>query len=90
MPALISTIENFLDIHGKATKSDDFSSNVLEKKVMEKLFVNCIIGCHGNTLFDAIFGEILFFSIFQILTKYLKQLVILSLEVNLGICFGTS
>ena len=30
MPALISTIENFLDIHGKATKSGDFFPNVLD------------------------------------------------------------
>ena len=32
---LISTKENFLDNHGKATKSDDFSPNLLENKAME-------------------------------------------------------
>ena len=36
-PALISTIESFPDIHGKATKSGDFSSNLLENTVMEKM-----------------------------------------------------
>ena len=36
---------------------------LLENKDMEKYFpiVNGIIGCHGNTVFDAIFGEILLF-----------------------------
>ena len=34
MPALISTIENFLDIHEKATTSGDFSPNkVMAKKL---------------------------------------------------------
>ena len=32
MPALISTIENFFEIHGTVTKSGDFSSNLLENK----------------------------------------------------------
>ena len=38
VPALISTIENFLDIHAKATKPDNFSPNVLENKVIEKWY----------------------------------------------------
>ena len=37
-PALISTIESFLDIYGKATKCSGFSPNLLENKVMEKNF----------------------------------------------------
>ena len=64
MPALISTIENFLDIHEKATTSGDFSPN----KVMAKKIVNGIIGCHGNRVFDAIFGEILHFQGFFSIT----------------------
>ena len=36
MPALISTIMNFLDIHGIDNKSGDFSLNVLENKILEK------------------------------------------------------
>ena len=78
---LTSIIENFLDIHRKATKSGDFSPNLLENKVVETFYVNGII------VFNTSFGEILLF--FQILMKYFKQLVILGLEVNLGIFFGT-
>ena len=32
--ALISTITNFLDVHGKATISGDFSPNLLENKLL--------------------------------------------------------
>ena len=35
MSALISTIDNSLDINGKDTKSSDFSHNLFEDKVME-------------------------------------------------------
>ena len=38
MPTLISTIENFLDIHGIAKKSDDFSPNLQEKLILLKTF----------------------------------------------------
>ena len=31
---------------------------------MENVFVNDITGCHGNTVFDAMFGEILPFLVF--------------------------
>ena len=34
--ALISTIENSLDIQGKTAKSAGFSPNVLENKILEK------------------------------------------------------
>ena len=61
VPTLISTIENFLDIQDKATKSGDFSSNLLENRIMEKRLANGIVGCLGNTVFDAMFGAILFF-----------------------------
>ena len=36
VPALISTIENFLDIHGTANRSGDFTPNLLESKILEK------------------------------------------------------
>ena len=38
VPALISTIENFLDIHAKAAKSGNLFPNVLENKVIEKWY----------------------------------------------------
>ena len=81
MPAFISTIKNVLGIHGIATKSGDFSPNLLENKNLEKKSIAC---CHRNTVFDAMFGEMLiFFGIWlQILTKFFRQLVLLSLEFN--------
>ena len=57
----LSAIKNFPDIHGKGSKSGDFSRNVLENKVMENIFVSGITGCHDNTVFDAMFGEVLLF-----------------------------
>ena len=37
--AVISTIENFLGIHGIATKSGEFYPNLLENKILGKNFV---------------------------------------------------
>ena len=44
-------------------KSPNLVTYLLENKDMEKYFpiVDGIIGCHGNTVFNAIFGEILLF-----------------------------
>ena len=53
---MISTIENFLDVHGVATKSSDFSPNLLENWILEKL----LQGYH-LLVFDAVLGEILIF-----------------------------
>ena len=36
VPMLILTIENFLDIHGIATKSSDFPRDLLGNKILEK------------------------------------------------------
>ena len=58
MPAFISTIKNVLGIHGIATKSGDFSPNLLENKNLKKKSIAC---CHRNTVFDAMFGEMLIF-----------------------------
>ena len=89
VPALILTIGNFLDILGVTTKSCDISSNLLENKILEKFWVQGSICCHDNTVFDAMFRQILLFiAIFlQILTKHFKQKVILSLEIIYWIFF---
>ena len=75
VPALISTIENFLDIHGKATKSGDFSPNSSKKKIVEIFCVNDITGCHGNTIFNVMFGEILLSSYFASNTNEIFQTI---------------
>ena len=36
VPMQISTIENFLDIYGTATRFGGFSPNLLENKILEK------------------------------------------------------
>ena len=65
--ALISSIESFLDIHGIATKSVDFSPNLLENKILEKFWVKGIT-CqyHGVTIhvLDAMFRQIWVFLVF--------------------------
>ena len=60
-PTEISTIVIFLDTHRRATKSGDVSQNILENKILEKFSVKGITNCHCNTVFDAMFGEILVF-----------------------------
>ena len=86
MPALISTIENFLDIHGIATKSGNVSPNLLENKIPKKVLARISLVAYDQIIrrhFSSNFG--VFFSIFlQILTKYFKQSVILSLESFMG------
>ena len=60
------TFENFLDIHGKATKSGDFFPHLSElNKVMEKFCVNASLFTH--------FGEILFFHLFYSNTNGIFQ-----------------
>ena len=61
MHALISTIENFLGIRGKATKSGDFAQDIFGEQGYGKRIVNVIFGYHGITVFDAMFCEILLF-----------------------------
>ena len=87
---LISTIENFLGIRGKATKSGDFAQDILGNKVMEKELSMLSLVTMASQFSTPCFVKFCFFGIFlQILTKYFKQLVILTFEVNFGIFFGT-
>ena len=57
---VITTIENFLDIHDIAIKSGDFSQNLLQNKNSGKILSQgkntC---CHGNAVFNAMFRQVL-------------------------------
>ena len=54
VPALISTLENFLDTYAIPTKCGHFYEN----KTPEKFCVKSISCCHGNPIFDAMFSQI--------------------------------
>ena len=75
--------------HGKITKSSDFSLNLLENNIMETILSIMSLDTMATQFSTpACVVKFYFLSIsLQILTKYFKQLLILSLEVNFGILF---
>ena len=92
IPALISIIENFLDIDGIATRSGDLlflkviGEHDSEKKIASRISVVAMVTKFSSPCLV----KYCFFNIFlQILTMYLKQRVILRLEVNYWIFYGT-
>ena len=67
VPALISTI----DVHGIVTKSGEFSQNILENKIREKIVSKALLFAIATQFLTLGLTKFGFFSIFlQILTKY--------------------
>ena len=83
MPALISTIENFLDIHGKAARSGDFPQIYWKTKFWKNFESRVSLVAMATQYSTPCFVKFCF------LTKHFKQTVILSLEIIYGAFFGT-
>ena len=64
MPAPISTFENFLNIKVILIKCGHVYYSLLGNENLKKIYIDGITCCHGNTVSDAMFTQVLIFVVF--------------------------